>query len=74
MGVQPGGLATSIVRKVAQGRDWLAVSQPLQLPPLSLVLVLLLSISLGLCIILPWNCHPPATHLISPLSQTQCRT
>lgn len=32
------------------------------------------AISLGLCIILPWNCHPPATHLISPLSQTQCRT
>ena len=58
MGDQPSRLAISITRTVTQGRERLVVSRPLQLPPLSLVLVLLLSVSLGLCIILPLDCHP----------------
>lgn len=36
MRVQPARLALSIARKVAQAWEWLAASQPLQLPPLSL--------------------------------------
>ena len=46
MGDQPSRLTSSITRKVAQGRERLVVSQPLQLPPVSLVLVLLLSVPL----------------------------